>query len=224
MSPARKVDTRLVVGASPRANLLPPEVLADEKFARQRSRLLLGLVLVVALVVLGYAGSSLLVTQSMDKLNRANAYTLELLTEQGKYVEVRNLSDQISIAEAALLVGTAGEVDWKQYLDLIQASLPAGTEITVVTAGLTSFVDPTATDPLVAPNIADFVFTAKTTSLPDVSQWLDNLSKIPGYAGAFPGAVTREEDGRYSVGLTLQVSEAAFVDRFAEDEEEEGAK
>ncbi len=207
----------LVIGGPARANLLPPEVGAAAQGKIMRRNAVALVVLAVLLVVVAYAGAVVFAAGAQGQLDAANARTQELIAEQGKYVEVKQITNLLATATAARQVGMSTEIDWKAYLNDIQASLPAGTLVTnVVVATATpilAFDQPLV--PLQGDRIGELKFTAMSQSLPDVESWLDSLSKLHGYVDAAPGSITLNNDtGLYEVTITMHINRDAFLDRF----------
>lgn len=207
---------RTMIGVSPRADLLPPEIKANEKIRAQR-RLLVGIVvLMIVIVGISYALATLGAIASEARLAQANARTQELLLQQGQYVEVRQIATQVETAQAAQMLGVAPEIDLTEYLGLLQATLPVGASFNSIgfTGGSPLGAYPGTTEPLLQPRVAELVFSVTTPVLPDVADWLDRLIKLPGAVDATPGTITLNEDGVYTVGVTMHVDERAFANRF----------
>lgn len=207
---------RTMIGVSPRADLLPPEIKANEK-ARAQRRLLGGIVvLMLVLVGISYALVTLAAVATEARLAEANARTQDLLAQQGQYVEVRQLATQVETAEAAQMLGVSTEIDLTEYLTLLQGTLPVGASFNSVgfTGGSPLGAYPGTSEPLLKPRVAELVFSVKTAVLPDVADWLDRLVKLPGAVDATPGTITLGDDGIYTVGVTMHVDERAFSNRF----------
>lgn len=214
---SRGGDDRLIFGAIPRADLLPGELKAEAKLAAQR-RALGGLVILsVILVAGGYAYATITAVASAQRLVDSNTTTTSLLNQAKEYSEVTQLQAQVKTDKAAQIVGVSTEIDWQAYLELVQGSLPAGTSIrtvsaTTVAAGAEA---PAPGGPLLNPSIATLNFDATTATLPDVSAWIDSLSKLPGFADALATSIT-QQDGGYSVTIVMHITEEALANRFIE--------
>jgi len=222
-SSAPKAPSALVVGGFARADLLPPEVAQGLSGKRLRRNLVFGVVLTAVVVVLGFAGASVVALQSQAELDLASARTGELIAEQGKYVEVRQVTGALEVAENARLTGSSTEVNWKSYIDEIEATLPAGTTVTNFAADtatpMTRYAEPTG--PLQGERMGQITFTANSASLPDVKAWLESLEGVKGYVDAFPGSVSLDETtGGYSVSIVMHIDSDALANRFAEQKEE----
>ncbi|MEO7349944.1 MAG: hypothetical protein ABIW32_08840 [Terrimesophilobacter sp.] len=212
-----KVGGNLVIGGPPRADLLPPEVGLAAKSRVMRRNAAALIILTVLAVIAVYGGVTFLALGAQSQLDAATNRTQQLLAEQGKYSEVKQVTSMLKAAEAARMVGTSTEIDWEAYLTAIQNSLPAGTLVTNVVAEtatpITAFAPPSA--PLQGDRIGELKFTATSSSLPDVEQWLDALAKLDGYVDASPGSVTLNADAMsYEVTITMHVNKDALLLRF----------
>lgn len=209
----------LILGGPPQANLLPPEVGIAARGRILRRNAIALIVLAILIVVAAYAGASFLAVGAQAQLDASNAQTQKLLTEQGKYAEVRQVTSMLEKATIAQRVGTSTEIDWKAYLTAIQKSLPAGTLVTnVVTetsTPFTAFAPPSV--PLQGDRIGELQFTATSTSLPNVQKWLDALATLNGFVDASPGSVTLNATAKtYEVTITMHVNKFALLLRFDE--------
>lgn len=216
MSPARRAEI-LVIGGEPRVDLLPPEVRKERNAKVTRRRLALGIAGVIVIVVVGAGAASAFALQAQTRLLDEQARTTYLLTQQGKYGEVRNVQDEVNLAQAAQRVGASTEIDWKKYLDRVRTTLPASVGIDTVTVDsatpLALYTQSTA--PLQGARVATVSFTATSSVLPDVPTWLDALATLPGFADAIPGSVKLDvPSGVYTVNITMHVNDAAFAHRF----------
>ena len=222
MSTNPRAGDRLVIGGPPRAELLPPEFAAEARLRAQRRGMVGIAILAVVIVGLAYGYVTLRSTVSAQLLASANAETTSLISQQQDYAQVGIVNGQLATIGVAEIVGTSTEIDWKGYLALVQASLPAGTVIDTVNAS-TAYPGTgatTSTSPLGFTSIAEIAFSAGTSALPNVSSWIENLSKLPGYAGNSAGSITSEDDGTYRVTMILYINEDALSDRLLDDEGE----
>lgn len=207
----------LVIGGPAKADLLPPEVGAAAQGRVARRNAIALVVLAVLVAVAGYAGATFLALGAQAQLDAANQRTQDLVAEQAKYAEVRQVTAMLATAESAKQVGMSTEIDWKAYLTDIQNSLPAGTLVTNVVAEtatpLTDFNQPSV--PLQGDRIGELTFTATSPSLPDVEAWLEALSKLDGYVDASPGSITlNAETLVYEVSIKMHINKDALLLRF----------
>ena len=224
MSPAAKPrDQRLVLGGVPRAELLPPELKQEATASAQRRVMVL--LIVLALVVTGGAtfGASVLAAQSAAELEQANGRTTEILLEQGKYAEARQLAARVSASEDAGAIVMATDIDWVAQLALIDAtaaSVGATVDNTAVTQSTAFAVVDEPADLLEKPRVATVVLTATTPTLPNLADWLEAFEALPGFAGVTFGTATLTGLG-YDTVVTVHFDESIFTNRFAETTDEE---
>jgi Tfp pilus assembly protein PilN len=211
----------------PQVNLLPPEVRAARSLGVLKRWLAIALVLVLALIGLGY-GAAYLATQSAeDELAEAQAETTRLQSEEAKYAEVPQVLGAIDSTETARLLGMSSEIRWKTYLDAVTAVLPGGVSIdqfTMTGPALDAAAAPiTATDPLQQPSIGSISFQGQSRTVPDTAAWVDALASVPGFVDPWVSSVSvTEEDGAvyYSVTSTVQLTDQTLANRFVPTEEE----
>jgi len=212
-------DDGLVLAGEPRINLLPPEVAEQAATRALRKKLIVATAGVLVVVMAGIGGAMWHATMSQLRLASAQAETADLLSEQSKYVKVREVQAQVDTALAARAVGGWTEVDWKAYLQALRAVLPADVAIDAVsidsTSPFTLYAQPTA--PLQAARVATLSVTIASPSLPAVPQWLEGLQTLTGFADAVPGTITAKDDGSYTVVVTMHINAAAFTGRFADN-------
>jgi len=218
---ADKGTETLLIGAEPRVDLLPLEVRKERRAKVIRRRLSLSALGVLLLVIAGTGASTALSLHAQQQLLDANDRTAALLVEQGKYIEVREVQDRVSLVQAAQQVGVSTEIDWKNYLQSVQGTLPNGVTIDEVridsASPLAIYAQPIA--PLQGERVATISFVAESVVLPDVPTWLKALATLPGYADALPGSVTLDEATKtYTVDITMHVNEDAFLKRFQVEE------
>lgn len=217
---SRQATAPIVVGGEPRVSLLPPEIHERQRIKQLRRKLLAFIVLAIVLVVAGYAGATYLSILGQQALTAENEKTTTILAEQSKYSAVQTTSNRLTLAKQAQLVGSSTEIDLAAYLELVQATLPAGTSIgTVAVDAATPIASyPQATVPLQPSRIATLTFTAETSSLPDVPSWLRALETLPGFADATPGSIKLTDSGRFQAQITMHIGVEALTGRFAEEE------
>ncbi|OIQ81242.1 hypothetical protein GALL_369900 [mine drainage metagenome] len=211
-----KTET-LDIGGESRVDLLPAEVRAKRRGKVARRRLGFAVFLVALLMAGGTALVRAQAQQAETNLAIAQANTQSLLLQQRKYSEVRTVQERVDMIHSAEQIGTSTEINWEQYLTLVQATLPANVSLGTINIDSETPLAPyaQATAPLQGARIATLSFTATSSTLPQVPVWLDALVTLPGYADASPGSVTRDATGGYSVNITMHINQAAFTNRFA---------
>jgi len=213
----------LELGASPRANLLPPEVLVDLKRKGAQRALWVGVAGVVVVVLVGTGAAVFTsITASMNLLAAQDESTV-LAQEQATHSEIRDIKANVALSEAARQVGTSTEIDWKTYLLALQDTLPSGVAITSVsTDGATPITDYAQSDtPLEGARVGTLTFEAISPELPSIPVWLGGLATLDGFVDAVPNSVTLNEDGGYLVSMSMHINAEAYSQRFAAQGEDE---
>jgi hypothetical protein len=221
MSPAAAKDSRLIVGGPPRADLLPPEIKGEAVVQAQR-RVLIGIIALAAIVVVG--GSFLATgyaTSAEGQLRTESARTDDLIAQQGEYIIVRQMANQVTIAKDAQTIATSTEMDWAPLLRQADRQMPESLK-TVEGAIRSSspLVDyPLASDVLEGPRVGEITIKAKTNVFSDITRWLFATRKLDGYVDASVISVSSSK-GEFLATLTIHVDESVRTGRFAEEEEE----
>ena len=207
----------LAVGQESRVDLLPPELRIKRKAKVVHRRLGFLVFLVAVLVAGGIALGHAQAVQAKLTLSIEQSNTRALLIQQRKYGEVQLIQKQVASIQAAQQVGTSTEIDWQKYLISVQSTLPPNVTVDSVNIdAATPFATyAQASAPLQGARIATLSFTARSSTLPQVPQWLVALATLRGFADANPGSVTRNENGTYAVNITMHINQAAFSNRFA---------
>ncbi|MBX3099270.1 MAG: hypothetical protein KF761_06775 [Salinibacterium sp.] len=204
------------LGGEPRVSLLPSEVNDFQRLRAARRRLGLGVVFVILIVLAGIAGAYYLATNAHAQLEAARANQATIIAQESEFAELRTAKSGIALIKAGEYVGAATEIDWKSYLENLQATLPSGVAISSVTIdSATPFVDyAQSAVPLEGSRVATLVFTAISPGLPSIPSWLNGLGTLDGFADAVPGSVNVQSDGSYLVNITMHINSDAFAHRF----------
>lgn len=207
----------LAVGEESRVDLLPPELRTRRKAKVVHRRLGFLIFLVAVLVAGGIALGHAQALQAKVNLSIEQSNAQAILVQQRKFGQVLQIQKQVESVQAAQQVGTSTEIDWKKYLISVQSTLPPNVALDSVNIdSATPFASyAQASAPLQGARIATLSFTAISSTLPQVPQWLIALSTLKGFADANPGSVTRNETGTYAVNITMHINQAAFSNRFA---------
>lgn len=222
-----KVNEILVIGGTPSADLLPPEIRKEHRGRKTRGKLLWGILGVVLLVFAGTGASYYFALTSQMALAAEQNRTNDLMLEQQKYSEVRVIQGQIATIQAGQRVGTGTEIDWKAYLDQLEGTFPEGAIAGTVTVESASpLIDyPQADIPFQGPRVATVSVQLTTSTIPDASAWVDALAKLPGFVDASPSSVMRGDAAdSYDVSLIMHLNEDAWSQRFVPEEEKEAAE
>lgn len=213
-----KTDVSVVVGGESRITLLPPEVAARAQ-AKSTQKAMVGVVVIAVLVTgAGFVSATISASNSAAQLVEAQSRTTDLIQQQGEYIMVRQMQNELDTVTIAQQVGTSTEINWKSYLDSLRDALPADVRLTTVTVEvgtpLTNYAQ--ASVPLQGPRVGTVILEAVSPSIPEVQSWLAGLASVPGYVDATPGSVSSLADGSgYTVNVTMHIDSNAFSNRFA---------
>ena len=217
MSARGTKEVRLVFGASPRVDLLPPEVADRKKGAAVRRAMVFGVVGALVLSAGAYAFASWQAVEASVKHDDARLTTSTLLAQQAEYADVRALTQQMVTVADAREAGALTEIDWNAFFLRVVPTLPTGVTIDslVIKSGspLVSLAPPTAPGQTV--HAADATFGVSSPSLELAQAWIVALKNLPEYGGAVATSINRGEAGGYSVEVKLAVTDAAYSKRFA---------
>jgi hypothetical protein len=204
------------LGGEPRVSLLPAEVNDVAKARSVRRRLGVGVVFVFLVVLVGVGGAYYLSMNAAAELANARSNQAALLAQESQFADLKAAKSGIAVIEAGQYVGASTEIDWKPYLETLQATLPSGVVITSVAIDSASpFIDyAQSSSPLEGSRVATLLFTATSPGLPSIPSWLNGLGTLKGFADAVPGSVNVQADGSYVVNITMHINSDAFALRF----------
>ena len=211
----------LILGGIPRADLLPPEIRAANRDKSIVRMALTAVVVVAALVAGGIGYATFRALTSENLLQEERIRSDDLLAQQLQYAEVRQIANQVDDAITARRLGTTTEIDWKSYLDEVNATLPSGVTLTSITVDYISPIESAGSveGPLQEDSVAKLSITATSATVPDVEAWLNDLTGLTGFAGiAPPATVNGSVSGGYNVAIEVLVNKDAYLLRFQSDE------
>jgi len=176
-------DGRLVA-ATPRADLLPKEILRQAAVRATRRIVVLLVLLALVIVGAGLVGASLLRSQSQAALAAAQQRTTELQAQQAEFVEIRALQRVSRQSAEVAAVPLAYRVDWEALIGSAVAALPASAFVTSAEFAADS---PTAaveqtTGPFAAPRIGYLEIQLYATQLEELNAWLDKMRADPAHS------------------------------------------
>lgn len=213
------------LGAVPHVSLMPPELgQRNKQLGIQRSlRGLMLLMLVLVLVAVG--GAWYLSLNAGLALASETQRTTQLQNERLQYAEVEQAMREVALGDAAVEVGGSTEIDWQDYMNQVQASLPAGVVITSFSIDASDVTSQYAQSsvPLEGARVATLQFTADSPAIPEIPDWLNRLSELPGFVDANPNSVAAEA-GRYTASITMHIDSEAYSNRLVEKSSDEAAE
>lgn len=230
MSTARtaKPTPGLLLGAEPRANLLPPEVQERAKARLVRTYLVFLVVLVLLVTIGGYAFASIRVLTAQSTLAAAQTRTAQLIEEKATYGDTIRVVSDLALADGTRLDAVSTEVLWAEVLDTIGAVLPVGS-YAVAQFELSSpspWEAPLATTgPLREPRVATIRLQIVTAGIPDVTAMYRSIETVEGLVDTSID-VTENPEGKqgYYTTITINLDAESLSGRFAEEDEAEASE
>lgn len=223
-TPARD---HLVLAGEPRVQLLPPSVRAKERVRDAQRLLLVTVVGAVAVAAATYGFGVFSAATAQAALASAQNQTQLVVAQQAKYRAGADAASAVAAIQQTQRVGTSLEVLWAPLIRQIRGSLPAGTELTGVTAtGQTPWGAALVPEgPLRAPRIASVSLVISSPSVPDMAAITAALRALPGYADSSVQSTVASSSGT-STTISLTLGSAALSGRFsglASDAQGQGA-
>lgn len=204
-------------GGDPKVDLLPPELRIMRTAQKVQRRLVYGIALLALSIFMGSFLVRAQANQALANLHIEQRLTQGLLLQQQEYRGVQKIQAKIALIQASQQVGDSTEINWEKYLKAVQITLPSNVIINTVNIDsetpFSTYSPPSG--PILGERIATLNFTATSSTLPRVPDWLNALATLPGYADASPGTVTRGESGSYSVIINMHINESVFTNRYA---------
>lgn len=215
--PGPPAPVRIAWAPVPKVNLLPIEIIESRRFRRTQI-LLAGAVLVVAL--LAGAGTYLAqrsVSDANDELVASQARVTQLQAEQAKYAAVPQVVGQVEAATTARALAMGSDVLWYRYLNDIDGAVPAGVELSNITASLATAASAgLPSSPLAAPGIGTIAMNGTAGQYDEVSSWLEAINKITGFSSSALTSAARA-DGTVGWSLTAVIDSTALSARYTKD-------
>jgi len=202
----------IVIGADPRVDLLPAEIRTTRRHEQIVRRMMVGLVVAVAVVLVAVLGANALSLAAGVALTAEQARGTELIQQQQKYAPLRAAQSELALVKAAQAVGGATDIDWgARGRDLI-GSLPAGSLITNVSIDAATPITVYQQSTVVGavPRVASATVTITAPNLAAVSQWLSALGFLPDVVDTSGGAVKIEQGGTYQAIATIHYGVGAW--------------
>jgi hypothetical protein len=205
--------SRPLFGGNPQVSLLPAEVreAGAEKVHRRKLIAMVAAAAVVAMAAVLVAQQANMAEQA--RLTDATRQSQMLAAQLGKFTDVRDLESVIAVGKAGVAVGSSTLIEWKQQIDLIEASMPAGYTVTALTAnGATPLAIYTQSDNLLEPRRAatiSLTVTAPTVG-DEYSAWLSKLRSIPAYADATAETLYDISTSAFTIDLTVHLGKKAI--------------
>lgn len=212
-----------------RANLLPDEIVAARRVDVVRRRVLLGLVALVALLVLGYAGSWWQTHTAENDLASAQNEASSLQRQVNAFGPLVTAQSHTSGIRGQLQQVMVGDLPWKSMLTTLRTNAPAGVSLTgvdgVVTigtvastgaAGAAGAAGAPGTQPLPAGLTQVGTLTLNGTARDErsVADYADSLTHAKSLALPFVSSVTQAQKGSVTFSMTVVITSDALGGRF----------
>ncbi len=218
---AAKPIPGLVLGAEPRAHLLPPEVSERGKAKRTRGVLIFLVVLVLLATGAAYGLVSFQAIQAQAALAASQARTLELIDQRAEYTDTVAVTRSRDVISEVRLNATSNEVVWADILDKVSAKLPPNSYAEWLAQGTTPWDSQLgAAGPLREPRVASITLVVTSTIPFDATALFRAIKDMPEIADATVDDVTQPNGAlTWDVTFTLNLSEEALAGRWVEETE-----
>lgn len=206
------------LAATPRVNLLPPEIAEKAKLRRSQVAMAATGLGAVAVVGLLYMQASAKVSDAESDKRAAEARHAVLQRDLRKLDNVKQIYAQVDAANKTLATAMHYEVRWSSYLYDLTLTIPEAVWLESMEANLT--LAPPATgenEPVLDPGLGQITFKGSAFSHDDVAAWLESLAKQKGYSDPY---FTKSEDRMASREVvdfesTTYVNDKARSNRYA---------
>lgn len=205
----------LVVGGTPSADLLPPEVRAARRSRSIRRGVVAAAVMVLVVAGAGAAAAKAQSLVAQVELAAGEARTIQLLQEQAAFSEVTAVQDEIGERAAARAVATSQEIIWQPVLAELRGMLPEGTVLVEAAVDgatpMLAYGQPVA--PLQGPRLATVTLRTLGVDPAAAPAILDRLSEIDGFVdGHVP--LRQGVEGAAETRFVLHLDGGALAGRF----------
>lgn len=200
------------IGMEPRVDLLPTEIRTTRKQEQIVRRMVVGLVVTVAVVIVAVLGGNALALTAGVARTAEQAHGQQLLVEQQKYTSLRATQSELALVQAARAVGGSTDIDWSRLGTALINSLPPGAAITNVSIDSATPLTPYQQSlvPGAPVQVASAIVTISAPNLETVSTWLSTIGSMPDVVDTSAGAVTIQSGGAYQAIATIHYGVTAW--------------
>lgn len=219
---AAKPIPGLVLGAEPRAHLLPPEVSERGKAKRTRGVLIFLVVLVLLLTGAAYGLVSVQAIQAQAALAASQAHTLELIEQRAQYTETVAVTRSRDVISEVRINATSNEVIWADILDKISAQLSPNSYAEWLAQGTTPWASQLgAAGPLRESRVASLTLVVTSPVPFDATALFLAIQRLPEIADVTLDDITQPSGAlTYDATFTINLSEEALSGRWVAETEE----
>ncbi|MDR1118364.1 MAG: hypothetical protein LBL01_03585 [Bifidobacteriaceae bacterium] len=178
----------------PAVNLLPPSVGEAAASRALQIRLVIGLVVLVALLGVGYFGLAFWKGQAEARVEAAEQEAARLASEKTKFAELIDVERQIKDAQDAKVAATAYELKWPELFKAMVDTRPEGSVVNSISGVGMSANQPVfqSSNVLARPSVGRMTVVLVVPTLQAAAQWVNTLNATPGLESAGYQNLTRE--------------------------------
>ncbi len=205
------------IGGDPWIDLMPAEVRAERRLRRARYGQTFGLILIIVAIFVASELLNQATLRVQHHLALEKSENEQLLNRKTSLVDVHKINSEIDTLYLGQRVGMTTEINWKTYLDAVQATLPKGVNIERINIEAQTPLEPfpQSNVPQEGSRVATLRLVATSPTLPQISVWLSAIASLPGYSDASPDSVIANELGIYTVSIAIHINNTAFTNRFS---------
>jgi len=202
------------------ADLTPPELLATRQLRKNIRHVLIGLGLVAALIVLGYAFAFFRHHAASNDLNAAQQHSDQLAAQQRKYQNVVQIRGTIAQVQGQLTGLMSNDTDVPALLSKLDGLTPPGVAITQIdltlnAPGITATVDGGGSlDTSGKATIGKFTLDGSGARITDGAAYTDKLKAVSGLVNVFLGSNSQAPGGS-SFEITASLTNDLLTHRYA---------
>jgi Tfp pilus assembly protein PilN len=197
----------------PAVNLLPPSLGEAAASRALQTKLIAGLVALVALLGAGYLGVAWWKGQAEDRVTAAKAEAQRLAAEKKKFAELLAVERQLAEAQDAKVAATGYELKWPQLFKAMVDTRPEGSVVnSIAGVGMSATeIVSESPNPLVRPGVGRMTVVLTVPSLEAAAQWVVTLNATPGLENAGYVNLSREKDEatdttRYKISCSAEIN------------------
>lgn len=208
----RETAEAVVAPRLPRVNLLPREVLEQERFRRVQYGLSGAVLAAAGVVCVLYVAATGATADAQESVREANAEHARLASATAGYREVTTVQARTATAEAALVQAMGQEVRYSRVLDDLATRMPG--QVRLASVRLTQTGPGTTGGP---GEIGVGQLSGMAGSHDDVSRWLEVLAGQKGFGRPQLESATETRQGDAKVvqwTLRVPLTSAALSDRY----------
>jgi Tfp pilus assembly protein PilN len=169
-------------GATPRVNLMPPEIAEGARLRQVQAVSVLMVVLALVIVVLLYLNAHSSVSSAQGSLTQAQDQQTQLQTKLDSLASVQQTFADVQAKQALLTEGMGNEVRWSYVLNDLSLRMPSNVFLVSLTVTESAAPGTAPPDPAAGPvQIGSITFGSVGFHHDDVAAWLDALAKEKGF-------------------------------------------